>query len=84
MPELTPDAVLASMQPIFEDILDEPDLEINRDSSAQNLPNWDSLAHVEIMETVQRRFKVKFSLIELQGLKTVGDLVDLVIVRSAK
>ena len=84
MPELTPDAILASMQPIFEDILDEPDLEIDRDSSAQNLPNWDSLAHVEIMETVQRRFKVKFSLIELQSLKTVGDLVDLVIAKSAK
>jgi acyl carrier protein len=72
------------MQPIFEDILDAPDIELTRSSSALNLPNWDSLAHLEIMETVQRRFKVKFNILELQKLKTVGDLVDLILEKSVK
>jgi acyl carrier protein len=79
MADLTADSVLAGLQPIFEDILDEPGIEITRDSNALNTPNWDSLAHIEILETVQRRFKVKFGLTELQRLKTVGDLVDLVL-----
>lgn len=84
MTSLTEDSILAGMQPIFEDILDTPDIELSRSSSGHNLPNWDSLAHLEIMETVQRRFKVKFSLVELQKLKTVGDLVDLILEKSAK
>lgn len=79
MADLTADAVLAGLQPIFEEILDEPGVEISRDSNASNTPNWDSLAYIEIIEMVQRRFKVKFSLAELQKLKDVGDLVDLVL-----
>ena len=84
MTSLTEGSILAGMRPIFEDILDAPDIELTRNSSGLNLPNWDSLAHLEIMETVQRRFKVKFSLVELQKLKTVGDLVDLILEKSAK
>jgi acyl carrier protein len=82
MADLTADTVLAGLQPIFEDILDEPDLALTRDSNALNTPNWDSLAHLEIIEMVQRRFKVKFGLTDLQKLKTVGDLVDLVLEKS--
>jgi acyl carrier protein len=77
MPDLTADDLLARLQPIFGEALDEPDLELTRDLNALNTPNWDSLAHIEILEMVQRRFKVKFSLTDLQKLKTVGDLVDL-------
>ena len=84
MAELTADAVLAGLQPIFEDILNEPGIEISRGSNASNTPNWDSLAHIEIIEVVQRRFKVKFSLTDLQKLKDVGDLVDLVLEKLSR
>lgn len=77
MPELTPDSVLADLQPIFREALTDPDLTVTRESSGSNTPNWDSLAHIEIVEMVERRFKVRFGLGELQDLKTVGDLVDL-------
>jgi acyl carrier protein len=83
MADLTADTVLAGLQPIFEDVLDEPDIELTHESNALNTPNWDSLAHLEIIEMVQRRFKVKFGLSDLQKLKTVGDLVDLVLEKSA-
>jgi acyl carrier protein len=83
MADLTADTVLASLQPIFEEVLNEPDIELNRDSNASNTVNWDSLAHLEIIEMVQRRFKVKFSLTDLQRLKDVGDLVDLVLEKSS-
>ena len=83
MPDLTAESVLAGLQPIFEEALNEPDIELTRESDAQNTPNWDSLAHIEIIEMVQRKFKVKFGLAELQKLKTVGDLVDLVLAKSS-
>jgi len=79
MADLTADTLLADLQPIFEEVLDVPNLELTRDSNALTTPNWDSFAHIEIIEMVQRRFKVKFSLTDLQKLKTVGDLVDLVL-----
>ncbi len=77
------DGVLLDLQPIFEGVLDEPGLAVTRSSNAWNTPNWDSLAHIDLVEAIERHFKVKFSLAELQGLKEVGDIVDLVLAKSA-
>lgn len=79
---MTTDSVLADLHLIFEEVLDEPDIELTRNSNALNTPNWDSLAHIEIIELAQRHFKVKFGLTDLQKLKTVGDLVDLILEKS--
>ena len=84
MADLTEGAIFATLLPIFREVLDESDIELTRDSNARNLPNWDSIAHLEIIELVQRRSKVKFSLTDLGKLKTVGDLVDLLLSKSAK
>lgn len=84
MADLTEGAVFATLLPIFREVLDDSDIELTRNSNALNLPNWDSLAHLEIIELVQRRSKVKFSLTDLERLKTVGDLVDLILSKSAK
>jgi acyl carrier protein len=79
MSSLTPEGVLAELQPIFQDALNEENLTVTRSSNALNTPNWDSLSHIDLIEMIQRHFKVKFGLGELQELKEVGDLVDLVI-----
>jgi len=81
--ETTPESVLRDLQPIFEAVLDEPELTVTRSSSAWNTPNWDSLAHIDLVQAIEHRFKVRFSLNELQHLKEVGDIVDLVIRKSA-
>ena len=82
MAPLTPDEVLAQLQPIFEEALDEPGVTVTRESNATNTPNWDSLAHVSIIEMVSHHFKVRFALTELQDLKRVGDLVDMVVAKA--
>ncbi|HLN03155.1 MAG TPA: acyl carrier protein [Bryobacteraceae bacterium] len=84
MPNLTPDSVLAELQPIFQEALDNPALAVTRSSSASDTPSWDSVAHIEIIEMVERHFKVRFDLGELQDLKTVGDLVDLTIRKAQR
>jgi acyl carrier protein len=71
------EAILAELQPLFQDVLDQPDLVITRESNAKNVEDWDSLAHVNLVTAIQNRFKVKFALGELQQLKNVGDMIDL-------
>jgi len=57
MPSPSPDEVLAALQQIFQSVLDNKAVQITPDSSALNTPGWDSLAHIEIIEMVERRFK---------------------------
>jgi acyl carrier protein len=84
MARLAGQEVLAELQPIFEEAMDVPGLVVTCDSSALNTPNWDSLAHIEMIELVERRFSIRFALNELQDLKTVGDLVRLIVSREGK
>ena len=78
----TQDEILTELQPIFEDALDEPGLKVTLTSSPANTPNWDSLAHIDIIERIERRFKIRFALAELQDVQEVGDLVRLLIEKS--
>jgi acyl carrier protein len=68
---------MEALQEIFRDVLDDPALHIDRSSSALTVPGWDSLAHVRLVVAVEQHFKIKFALGELEQLKNVGEMLDL-------
>jgi acyl carrier protein len=68
---------MEALQEIFRDVLDDPALCIDRSSSALTVPGWDSLAHVRLVVAVEQQFKIKFALGELEQLKNVGEMLDL-------
>lgn len=78
MGEVQSNGVLEELQPIFRDILDLPDLVVTRQSNAASVEGWDSLAHVNLVTAIEKKFRVKFALGELQELQNVGDMVDLI------
>ena len=80
---MTQPEVLDRLQPIFRDVMDEESITVTRQSAASNIPNWDSLTHINLISAVEHDFKVKFALGELQELKNVGDLVDLIIKKKS-
>ncbi len=77
------DPILEQLQPIFRNILDQPDLVLTPASNASTVEDWDSLAHVNIVTAVERHFKIRFALGELQELKNVGDMVEMIKKKSA-
>ncbi|GEM_PF-458804 len=70
--------ILQQINVIFRKGLNKPELEMNEATSADHVPEWDSLNHALLMVRVQGHFQVKFSIAELVQLKTIGDLCDLV------
>ena len=72
------DDVLEELQPIFQEALNQPNLVVTPKSNAMNTKNWDSIAHIELIEMVEMHFKIRFALGELQDLKEVGDLIKLI------
>ena len=66
------------IQPLFRSVFGDPGLVISDHTTAADVPNWDSLAHVKLIVTVEKHFGVRFKNLEVARLKTVGDLVQLV------
>ena len=70
--------ILAALQPIFRDILDQPDLVVNAESNAATVDGWDSLAHVNLVTAIEKLYRIRFALGELQELNNVGERVTLI------
>jgi acyl carrier protein len=69
--------MLESLRSIFQDVFDNPDLHIDRSSDALSVPGWDSLAHINLVAAIEQKFKIRFALGELEQLKNVGEMLDL-------
>jgi acyl carrier protein len=72
------DSLLPEVQETFHQVFDRDDLVITRESNASNVADWDSLTHINLVTALERKFKIKFALGELEELKNVGDLLDLI------
>jgi acyl carrier protein len=53
-------------------------------STAKDIKNWDSLAQVALIISIERKFKLKFSVKEVDNLKNIGDMVNLIMVKKNK
>jgi acyl carrier protein len=54
------------------------DWELDEQTTASQVPGWDSLSYVNILVAVEKHFQVRFSNLEVLRLKNVGDLQRLV------
>jgi acyl carrier protein len=77
------DNILETLQSIFRDILDQPDLVLTPESNANSVEDWDSCAHINLVAAIEMHYKIRFALGELQELKNVGDMIELIYAKLA-
>jgi acyl carrier protein len=63
---------------IFRLLFNEPELELSKDMTAQDVANWDSLNHVNLIVAIEGEINIRFSSSEISDLQDVGALMDLV------
>jgi len=72
------DDIKAQMTDIFRDVLDNDEIELTRDTTADDIEEWDSLAHIGLIVAIEKHFKLKFSMMDVKPLKNVGEFIDLI------
>ena len=78
------DEIFDSLQNIFRDIFDDEDLIISNSTNSDEIEDWDSLNHINLVSAIEKEFNIKFALGELMALKDVGAMVDLMINEKIK
>ena len=71
------------VQNIFRDIFDDDAMIIEDKTNSEQVEDWDSLNHINLVCAIEKELKIKFSLGELTALKDVGEMVDLIIKKLA-
>lgn len=73
--------IMAIITEVLRDVLDEPKLVVTPATTAKDVDGWDSITHIELIATLQKRFGVKFTLAEVQGIANVGELARCVLAK---
>ena len=68
---------------LFRDVLDDDELVLTEDTTADTVEGWDSVKHVELMVAVEQEFDIHLQTSELAELKNVGDLMRVIQTRRA-
>lgn len=63
---------------VFHDVFMRDDIVLTPALTAKDVEGWDSFKQIEIIISVEERFSIKMNTREIDGLKCVGDLVDVI------
>lgn len=69
---------MEELNAIFRQVFGDPSLVITRATTANDVEDWDSLTHMTLVMVLEKTFKIKFALGELQSLQNVGEMFDLI------
>jgi acyl carrier protein len=54
------------------------DFSFIEDTTADQVPGWDSLSHINIIVAIEKEFNIRFKVFEVLKCKNVGDLKNLI------
>lgn len=66
------------LEEIFRDVFEDESIELTEETTAEDIEDWDSLTHIQLIVDIEKKFNVKFTTQEINGLKNVGEFISLV------
>lgn len=70
--------IFEAVQEIFRDVFDDEALVITDETNADDIEDWDSLEHITLIVAMEKEFKMKFDIKEVNKLENVGGMIDLI------
>lgn len=78
---MTREEVYSKLNEVFQDVFDDEDITVNDKTTADDIEDWDSLEHINLVVAVEKKFNIKFNMGEVNKFKNVGEMVDIIMTR---
>jgi len=79
---MTKDEIRKSLTEVFREVFDNDALVLRDETNADDIEEWDSYMHINIVVATEMRFGIKFQTAEIEALRNVGEFVDLIYRKS--
>ena len=76
---MTKEEIYERLNTVFRDVFDDDEIEVCETTTADDIEDWDSLEHINLVAAVEQEFGIKFSMAQVMGMENVGEMVDVIL-----
>lgn len=76
---MTREEVFIRLNDIFREVFDDEDIEVFDETTSDDIEDWDSLEHINLVAAIEQEFDIKFTMAQVVGMKNVGEMVDIIL-----
>lgn len=73
---MTRNEILAKLEDLFCDVLGVNVLRLTEETTSDDVEQWTSLTHVQLITAIEETLSIKFSVREMMGWQNVGEIID--------
>ncbi|MGI5947620.1 MAG: acyl carrier protein [Lachnospiraceae bacterium] len=76
---MTRQEVFEKLDEVFQDVFDDEKIHVGETTTADDIEDWDSLEHINLIVAVEHAFQIKFSMGQVTKMKNVGEMADIIL-----
>lgn len=73
--------VFVKLNELFQDVFDDESITVNDATTSNDIADWDSLEHINLIAAVEQEFGVKFNMGQVITMVNVGEMVDIILMQ---
>ena len=81
---MSKEEIYERLNKVFQDIFDDESITVNENTTSDDIEDWDSLEHINLVVAVEQEFGMKFNMNEVTTMKNVGEMVDIILSRISE
>ena len=79
---MTREEIFKGLDEVFQEVFDDETIHVTDSTTADDIEDWDSLEHINLVVAIENHFNVKFNMGEVTAFKNVGEIVDKIIEKT--
>lgn len=76
---MSKEEVFVKLNEVFRDVFDDESITVTETTTADDIEEWDSLEHINLLAAVEQEFGMKFNMGQVVSMKNVGEMADIII-----
>lgn len=75
---MSEEMIYQRLNKVFREVFDDDTITVNAETVSDDIEDWDSLEHINLVVAVEDEFGMKFKMSEVTGMKNVGEMVEII------
>ena len=76
---MTREEVFERLNKVFQEGFDDETIEVNDDTTSEDIDDWDSFEHINLIVAVEEEFSIKIPMGKVVTMKNVGEMADIIL-----